>query len=87
MNRKQPAVGKLGVDEFEVINREIDLLMKRLNSEGMCPCCIAQGMMYRGAFLHEQVAGAEETVSLCKDVADTIEHPGDAGASESHTQH
>jgi hypothetical protein len=42
-------------------------------------------MMYRGAFLHQEVAGAEDTIALCMVVADTIEHPDDAGVPE--TQH
>jgi hypothetical protein len=71
---------------FETINREINLLMKRLAAKKMCPCCVAQGMMYRGAFLHQEVAGTDETVALCLDIADTIELPDD-GMPEGHTQH
>ena len=73
--------------EFEAINREIDLMMKRLHNKKVCPCCVAQGMMYRGAFLHREVAGIEDTVALCMDVADTIERPDDTGMPEGYTQH
>ena len=51
MSRK-PADDKLDAIKFEVINREIDLLMKRLAAKKMCPGCVGQGLMYRGAFLH-----------------------------------
>lgn len=43
-------------------------------------------MMYRGAFLHQEVAGTDETVELCMDVADSIEHPDDE-MTEGQTQH
>ena len=90
MSRKQrqPVNDKLdAVDaaEFETLNLEIDLLMKRLQAKRVCPCRAAKGLMYRGAFLHEKVAGAADTVALCHDIADFIEHPDDARVSD--TQH
>jgi hypothetical protein len=60
--RQQPADDKLDEIAFEAINREIDLLMKRLQAKGVCPCCVAQGMMYRGAILHADAVGPEDTV-------------------------
>ena len=84
MGKKQPREAQSGTVE-EVINREIDSMLNRLRTKGVCPHCAAQGLMYRGAFLHEQVAGAEDTIGLCMDVADSIEQPDDAGISG--TQH
>lgn len=76
-----------GMIEFATINREIDRLLKRLAAKKICPpCCAAQGMMYHGAFLHAEVAGTDETVALCLDIADTIELPDD-GMPEGHTQY
>ena len=83
MNRKQ-ADDKPDVVEFEKINREIDLLMKRLR--GFCPCCIACGMLWRGAHLLVDVAGGEETIEACHDIVDAIEHP-DEISEMSETQH
>ena len=85
MSRKQPADDKLGEVEFETINHEIDLLLRRLHGKRVCPCCIAQGMMYRGAFLHQEIVGADETVALCLDIADVIGQPD--GVEMSETQH
>ena len=84
MSRK-PADNKPDAVEFEVINREIDLMMKRLHDKGVCRCCVAQGMVYRGAFLYADLTGGEEAVELCTDVANSIERPDDADMSE--TQH
>ena len=70
--------------EFETINREINLLMKRLRGKGVCPCCVAQGLMYRGTYLYADVVGSEEAVAVCRDIVESIEHP-DARMSE--TQH
>ena len=75
-----------GLIEFATINREINRLLKRLAAKGICPCCASQAMMFRGAFLHQGVAGTGETVALCLDIADTIELPDD-GMPEGHTQH
>jgi hypothetical protein len=69
---------------FETINREINLLMKRLAAKNICPCCIATGMMHRGALLHQEIAGTDETVALCLDIADTLE-PDEMPVSD--TQH
>lgn len=87
MNRKQqqPADDNSDKIAFETINLAIDRLMKQLAAKGVCSCCVAQGLMYRGAFLHAEVAGAEDTVALCLDVADAIEHPDAARVSD--TQH
>ena len=71
---------------FKVINAEIDRLMKKLAAKGMCPCCVGQGLMYRGAFLHQEAVGTDETVALCLDIADLIEPPDDE-MPESQTQH
>ena len=61
--------------------------MKRLAAKGMCPCCVAQGMMWRGAFLHAEAVGVDETVALCLEITEAIEHPDDAEMPESLTQH
>jgi hypothetical protein len=81
MSKKQPREVKSGAVE-EAINREIDSMLNRLRGRGVCPCCAAQGMMYRGAFLHADVTGSADTIELCMDVADSIQ-PDDA----SDTQH
>jgi hypothetical protein len=77
---------KLGMVEYKAINREIDLLLKRLAAKGICPCCVAQGLTYRGAFLFEKIAGTDETVALCLDIADTLD-PDDGVTPVSDTQH
>ena len=76
-----PADDKPDTIEFEKINREIDLLMKRLR--GVCPCCLARGMIFRGSHLLADVAGGEEVVELCLDIVDAIENSDDV----SETQH
>jgi hypothetical protein len=86
MNTHETTDDKPGAVEFETINREINLLLKRLAAKGLCPCCVAQGMMYRGAFLHQEIAGTDETVTLCLDIADTLD-PDDDGTPVSGTQH
>jgi hypothetical protein len=58
--------------EFEKINLAIDQLLKKLRN--VCPCCVSQGLMWRAAFLHQQVVGSEETIELCHDIATLIEH-------------
>jgi hypothetical protein len=77
---------KPGVVKFETIDREINLLLKRLAAKGMCPCCVAQGLMYRGVFLHQEIVGTDETVALCLDIADTLD-PDDGATPVSDTQH
>jgi hypothetical protein len=81
--RKQrpPTDDKPDVIEFEKIDREVNLLLRRLR--GVCPCCIARGLIYRGSHLLADVAGGEEVVEVCMDIADAIERPDDV----SETQH
>jgi hypothetical protein len=85
MNRK-PTDDKPDMIAFKVINAEIDRLMKRLTAKGMCPCCVGQGLLYRGAFLHRDAVGTDETVALFLDIVDLIEQPNDE-MPEGHTQH
>ena len=53
----------------------------------ICPCCVAQGLLYRGAYLYADMLGPDEAVAVCRDIADSIEHPDDIGMPEHHTQH
>ena len=46
---KKPTDDKFNMIEFEKINHEIDALLKKLR--GVCPCCLARGMIYRGSHL------------------------------------
>lgn len=87
MSRKQPADDKSDAVAFATIDREINSMVKRLHGRGACPCCISAAMIYRGAFLHAEVAGVEDTISLCMDAIDTIEGPGDGVMPASDTQH
>ena len=50
------------------------------------PVLRAQGMMYRGAFLHQEIVGTDETVALCLDIADMLD-PDDGATPVSDTQH
>ena len=92
MSKKQRQLAdddEAGAIAFEVINREISLLLKRLAAKGICPCCAGQGMAYRGIFLHQEVAGTEETIALCLDIADLIGQPDgtDEAMPASNTEH
>jgi len=63
---------------FKVINAEIDRLMKKLAAKGMCPCCVGQGLMYRGAFLHQE-AVAQTRRSHCVLISLTRSSPRTRG--------
>jgi hypothetical protein len=67
-------------DDFEKINLAIDQMFTKLRN--CCPCCVATGLMWRGSFLYQQVAGAEETVALCRDIADSIEDELPVGGTQ-----
>lgn len=81
MSRK----AKTADDGFDTIDREIGLLLRRLRN--VCPCCVAKAMLSHGAFLHQEIAGAAETVAMCRDIADSIEHMDDVGVPVGGTQH
>ena len=89
MSRKQPANDKSDepIAVETVIDHEIDLMLRRLRNKRVCPGCTAQGMLWRGSFLHTDFAGAEKTVALCLDIADVIGQPDDVEMPVSDTQH
>jgi hypothetical protein len=59
-------------DAYKQINREIDRLIDKLEAKGVCPCCVALSMMYRGAFLYAEAASTDDAVELCEEIAGTL---------------
>ena len=74
-------------DTFDLINREIDRLFDRLEKKGVCPCCAAMGLLYRGSGLYKDVVGGEEAASVCQEIADSICDVDDIAAPTGDTQH
>ena len=70
--RHPPADDKPDVLPFETVNREIDFLLKRLAAKAICPCWVAQGLLYRGTFLHAEVAGPEATIEQLAEFSDIL---------------
>ncbi len=85
LSKKQRQRGDAPVAVETVIDYEIDLMLRRLQRKGVCPGCTAQGLLWRGGFLHTDFAGAEKTAALCLEIADSIKQPDDAEMSD--TQH
>jgi hypothetical protein len=59
-------------DSFNTINGEIDKLLAKFDSKGVCPCCVATAIMYRAAMQYAEAVGTDEAVELCKEVADAL---------------
>ena len=72
-------------DQLDAINREINLLLKRLSRKRIHFGNAGLALMSMGASLYQEAAGANETVELCRDIIDSIEGAGEAEMSE--TQH
>jgi hypothetical protein len=71
---------------FDLINREIDRLLSRLEKKAVCPCCAARALMHRGAHLMADVVDADAVLETCDDIADQFDDDADAAPAGS-TQH
>jgi hypothetical protein len=55
--------------DFQLAYSRIGWLLKTLQREGRCGCCIARSLLYHGAGLHEWTMGSVATAEMLEGIA------------------
>jgi hypothetical protein len=61
-----------GTPDFKIGSRKVASLLRRLDDNGVCPCCAARAMAFHAAFLAEQVLGSADAVDMLEDIIDVL---------------